>query len=375
MVASGNAGGSLDVDHIHTAHPSATVYTVSTFAALKAALLASGKRFIRVVGSSLLDGAGSSFSVTNPLYTVDFSPYTGPGMKDYKIVIKVGDSIWSQGAMRPGEGSSPSGSSDRRAISFNPGNSGDVLRRVCLDHMSFAWGPDVVGSMINNVEDAIIQYSVIGPCLYQSNIPTSPNGYGWNITTPGNSDPSTIYTKRIQSYRNLYAFNKQRNEKAEHTLGYDAVNDVIYGYGNQAPVKGNFRGGNIVGVIAKKSDDTMSSNRFFEPDDNYAQYANSTYHDDCVLWDKDENPLTPDWSQISGSALRATPYDGGPTDADHGPLTVSTADAALFADVVVNAGRSFQDNTDATVKAHAIAGTSDGYYNGAGFPAPHPSWT
>jgi hypothetical protein len=241
--------------------------------------------------------------------------------------------------------------------------------------MSLAWGPDVVASMINNVEDATVQYSVIGPCLEESNIASSPNGYGFNVTTPGNSDPSTIYTKRLTFYRNLYVLNKQRNLKYEHTLGVDAVNNVVYDYGNQRPVKGNFRGGNIIGNIFKKGPESSSSDEGFEPDDNYSQYANSTYHSGNLGWEDDETPFTIDWSRISGSALRASVYDGGPTDADHGPLTVSTADAALFADVVVNAGRSFQDDTDADVKAHAIAGTSDGYYNGAGFPAPHPSWT
>jgi hypothetical protein len=375
MVASGNAGGSLDVDHIHTAHPSATVYTVSTFAALKAALLASGKRYIRVVGSSLLDGAGADFKVSNGLFTLDGSAYTGPGMKDYKLVFQCSDVILTQMAFRPGEGSTASKSSDRRAVSFNAGNSGTAYRRIAIDHCSMSWGPDVVGSAINNVEDLTVQYSVIGPCLLESNISSSPNGYGWNVTTPGNSDPATIYTKRHSYYRNLYVLNKQRNLKYEHTLGVDAVNNVVYDYGNQRPVKGNFRGGNIIGNIFKKGPESSASDEGFEPDDNYSQYANSTYHSGNLGWEDDETPFTIDWSRISGSALRASVYDGGPTDADHGPLSVSTADAALFADVVVNAGRSFQDDTDADVKAHAIAGTSDGYYNGAGFPAPHPSWS
>jgi hypothetical protein len=377
MVASGNAGGSLDVDHIHTAHPSATIYTVSTFSQLRSALEASGKRFIRVVGDSLLDGAGADLKISNPLFTVDGSAYTGPGMKDYKIVMKVGDQIWTQLAMRPSEGSTPAKSADRRAISFNPGNNEEVLSRVCLDHMSLAWGPDVVGSAINNVEDFTIQYSIIGPCLRQSNIKTSPNGYGWNDTVPGNSNPGLMYGKRITRYRCLHALNDQRNLKHEHTLGVDDVNNVVYGWGSQRPCHGNFRGGNIIGNIFKKSPDSNASDEAFEPENpsKYPQYPNSTYQTGNIGWESDETPYTLDWSRISGSALRASVYDGGPTDSDHGPLSVSTADAALFADVVVNAGRAFQDDTDADVKAHCIAGTSDGYYNGAGFPAPHPSWS
>jgi hypothetical protein len=380
MVSSGNAGGSLDVDHIHTAHPSATVYTVSTFSQYRTALQASGRRFIRIVGSALLDGADSDFKVTNGLVTVDGSAYTGPGLKGYKVVFMCSDVILTQMAFRPGEGSTVSKSADRRGISFNAGNNGTAYRRICVDHCSISWGPDVVGSMINNIEDATVQYSVIGPALLQSNLEPSPgNGYGWNVTTPGNSDPATIYTKRLTFYRNLYVLNKQRNLKHEHTLGVDGVNNVVYDYGNKGPIMGNPRKANYVGNIFKKGPETQSSNDAFTPQDpggqnGYPQYADSIWHDGNIGWLEDETPFTLNWSKIDGFALRSTEYDGGPTDADHGPLTVSTADAALFADVVVNAGRSFQDDTDADVKAHCIAGTSDGYYNGAGFPAPHPSW-
>lgn len=378
FLANGKSGGSASVDDIHTPASDATVYNVTSFSQLRTALLASGKRFIKVLGSALLDGGGSDDKVTNGAFTVDFSFYTGPGMKDYKLIVKAGDNIWTQGAMRPGEGSTSAKSADRRALSFNPGNDGTVIRGIALDHMSLAWGPDVVGSFINNVEDATVQYSLIGPALAKSNLDATAPGRGWNNTTPGNSDPSTIYTKRLTFYRNLSALNKQRNLKAEHTDGYDAVNDVVYDWGNQAPVHGNFRGGNIVNCIFKKGPETQASNAAFEADDGgahpYDQYDDSTWHDGNIGITAAGGSFTPTWSDIDAAALRATPYDGGPTDAAHGPLTVDTADSDLFDDVVANAGRTFEDAIDAAVKAHVIAGTSDGYYNGAGFAAPHPSW-
>lgn len=379
MLANGKSGGSVSVDDIHTPHASATVYNVSTYAQLKAARMQSGRRFIRVTGSALLNGAGADYKVTNGTLTEDYSAYTGGGVKDDKVVWQCSDAILTQGKIAPGEGSTVAKSGDRRAFSVNAANGGAVLHGICIDHMSLAWGPDVVGSFINNVEDATVQYSLIGPALYQTNLHpggsgSNPTGYGFNVTTPGNSDPETIYTKRLTFYRNLSALNNERNLKAEHTLGYDAVNCVVFDWGDQPPVRGNFRGGNIVNNIFKKGPESPGSLRAFEADP-VPQYANSTYHSGNLGWTAAEVPFTLDWSQITGAALRATPYDGGPTDADHGPLTVATADASLFADVVVNAGRSYQDAVDATVKAHVIAGTSDGYYNGAGFSAPHPSWS
>jgi hypothetical protein len=236
----------------------------------------------------------------------------------------------------------------------------------------------VIGSILNHCTDITIQYSLIGPCMELSNhIAENPNGYGFNMTVPGNNFAAraTEHAQRITFYRNLSAINKQRNMKTEHVEGYDGVNNVVFDWGNQAPIHGNPIGANYIGNMFKKGPDTQASNAAYEADDGtrnpYDQYDDSTYHDDNIGITAAGGSFTPTWTAIDSAALLASPYDGGPTASDHGPLTVATADATLFSDVVANAGRTYEDDVDAYVKAHVVAGTSDGYFTGAGFGGPY----
>lgn len=378
LAAQGLSGGSISLDDIHTPHPDARIFPCTTYSQLRTALLSDVQpRFIKVMGSDQLSGAGDVLTIRNPHFTVSGLLYSGGGVKDHSWVQKCGDAIWSEMKLASGEGATSAKSNDRAgALKLNPGNgTGDVLHGVCFDHMTGAWGPDVIMGILNNSEDITDQFCLWGPALLASNITSSPNGYGVNRTTPGNSNPATNYGKRQTTYQSLYALDKQRNLKAEHVLGYDAVNAVVFDYGNQAPVKGNFRAGNIMGCMFKKGPETQSSDEAFEEDTNYAQYADSVYQNGNIGITAAGGSFTLDWSQIDSAALRASVYDGGPTDADHGALTVATANGTLLSAVVAAAGRTYQDTVDAAVKAHVLAGTSPGYYNGAGYAAPHPSWS
>lgn len=348
---------------------SGTIYDCDTWAKLQTALQASGTRRIIMHGNAVLDAGGASFNITNGNFTLDGSDWTGV-LKNYKLVFKCSNVIITQMAMRTGEGVSQSASSDRRAISFNPG-SGGVITKFLIDHCSFAWGPDVIFSAINHTTDLTAQHCLFGPSLYKSNIASSPNGYGPNVTVPGNnlSNEPTEHGERMTFYRCLMAFNHQRNLKYEFLDFGEAINCAIYGWGNQAG-HGNPRGASIVGCMYKKSPDTAGSDEVWEPDTNYAQFPASTYF---PLSGSDRNigiGFTPTVN-ISGAARLSSPF---------ATLTESvvTPDATLFATVVNAAGRTYQDDIDTDTKARAIAGTSlggDGFYNGAGFPAPHPSWT
>jgi hypothetical protein len=53
---------------------------------------------------------------------------------------------------------------------------------------------------------------------------------------------------------------------------------------------------------------------------------------------------------------------------------VDPADLDLFADVVANAGRTYEDAFDAELKGHVLAGTTDGFYSAPAYPAPRLSW-
>jgi len=347
-----------------------TVYDVTDFAGYRAALEASGPRIVKLHGSAVFDGAGAEFSVRDGDLTVDGTDWTG-SMKDYRTIWRCSNVIVREVAFRPGEGATQALSTDRRAITFNPPY-GKTISRIALVHCSFAWGPDVIASFLNNTYDVTMQDCLIGPALYNSNIhnPGEPaTGYGPNITTAGLNETS-FHVQRITYYRNLMIMNNRRNIRGHDVDGWDAVNNVVYDWGVFS-AHGNPRGANVVNNLFKQGPETVNAKGWWSE----ISGASQSYFPDSVYWTGNVGrtrsgvPLALT-EYFAPGVRRATPYDGGP----HGLPVIAAADDALFASVVKSAGRTYQDPIDTLIKAHALAGTSDGYYNGAGFPAPHPSW-
>jgi len=347
-----------------------TIYTVADFDAFRAALEASGPRIVNLVGSAVFDGKGASFSVTHGDLTIDGTGWTG-SMKDYKIVWRCSNVIVREVAFRPGEGATQALSADRRAITFNPPLTG-TISRIALIHCSLAWGPDVIASWLNNTYDVTVQECLFGPALYNSNIhsPGDPaTGYGPNITTAGANETS-YHVRRITYYRNLMILNNRRNLRGHDVDGWDAVNCAVYDW-DAFSAHGNPRGANLVNNVFKQGPESRNAKGWWSE----ISGATQSYFPDSVYWSGNVGltrtgaPLTLDTFFAPG-VRRTTPYVGGP----YGLPVVDVADAALFASVVRSAGRTYQDPIDTLIKAHALAGTSDGFYNGAGFPPPHPSW-
>jgi len=361
-----------------------TVYNVSTWAAFRTALETPGPRIINITGSATFDANGAEFSLRDSdnqgNVTIDGSAWTG-SMKDYKIVFRCSNVIIREVAWRTGEGDLQAQSIDRRAITFNP-ETGGSIDNVMLDHCSFSWGPDVVASLLNNTSNVTYQYCIFGPGLQYSNNPDSDvgNTYGPNITdTAGGSG----YTSNVTYYRCAMIMNKKRNFRAFAVDGWDVVNCAMYDYGN-TPGEGNPRGANLVGNMIKKGPETTDSRGW----KSILGGANTqNYHLNSVYWPDGTTERNIGLTRTNTSftfvhsfaagVRRTTPYDGGPTDPDHGSLIVEPASVALFNTVINDAGRTYQDDVDITIKAHATAnpGTSDGYYNGpsTGIP-PYPYW-
>lgn len=358
-----------------------TRFDVQTWVQLRTALLATVRREIFIHGNALLDGGGDSFKVTTGNMTLDGSDWTGQ-MKNNKMVFSTSNLIFRELANRNGQGASGSASADRRCLTFSPGNDGTVNSKILIDRCSLAWGPDVIGSFLNNITDATISNCIIGPSLETSNnVNENPNGYGFNVTVPGNSDPSRMWGKRMTFYRNFMVLCKQRNIKAEHTEAVDYVNNVVYDWGNSGPIDGNPRSANYVGNYFKKGPQTRSSLIAFEPQDlnssnGYPQYVNSIYHGNTNVGRlSNGNPFTLDWSQVDGAALSTTAFTGGPTAASHGALSVATANDAMFTSVIASAGRSYHDTLDNLMRTYATNGTDGGnFYQSPGFGSPNPSW-
>jgi hypothetical protein len=339
----------------------ATTHVCTTWAQFKTALLRSDKRLIQLSGSTNFNGGNDSFDIDNGNFTVDGTNYTGVIYNCKMVHTDTCDNVvYYNVAIRPGEGNDQGASGDRRAITFNGTNTvGARVGRILIDQCSFAFGPDVVMSLINNSEDATISNCIIGPCMYDSNISSHPNGYGPNITTPGNSTPATIYVKRVTYYKNLIVMNHQRNLKAEHGDFIEFVNNAVYDWGTMMG-HGNPRGISIVGNVFKKGPQTRSSNEVWEPDSNYAQYASSIY---LPLSGTQANigltsaggSFTPT-KNVQGAASLSSVYATL-------KVTASQASSGLYTTIVNSAGRQPEDAFDAAVKIHALAGTDEGDAN------------
>ncbi len=326
----------------------------------------SGARIVKLHGTTDYNGNGADMKITRGDLTVDGSDFTGK-IKNYHLInVTVSNVIFKNLRLRTGEGANTTASNDRRCLTFNAGNEGGTISKFWVDHVSMSFGPDVVGSALNNVTDLTISNCLIGPGLADSNIDPHGVNRGWNCTVPKNSNPNTMWGKRQTYYRNLYIMNDQRNLKYEHAEDVDTVNNVVYDYGVQAPVHGNPRSVNIVNNMFKKGPDTKAGlDKGFEKDDTYNQYDNSTYFTGNLGLTKDESTFAVDWSDVTNAANRGnTPVNGAVTTSAHGSLTVDTASIATMRDIIDNAGCLPSDAFDTKIKNHAKAGTSDGYYNG-----------
>jgi pectate lyase len=334
------------------------VYTVSSFAEFKAAVEASGPRIVQVVGDRDLDGAGQRVSVRDGNLTIDGSAWSGE-LTRYSLVLRASNIIITQMRLRPGDQIADVGEGD--GLTINP-RSGSAVSHVVIDHCSLLWAPDVTLAILNRSSDITIQYSILGASLYYSANPSSPNGYGPNVTTTGSVDPSQ-YGQRITFYRNYLPHNHRRNLRAQGTDGIEWVNNVIYDWGDKA-ADGNPRGANAVGNMFKKGSQTEASGGLWDSE-LFSVY--SSFFSNSVYWaDNIGLGFTPTTDFVAG-VRRATPYGGGLHY-----VVAAPASSALAAQVVAGAGPAFQDGVDARLKTDFGSGSGT-FYNGSGYPAPNPS--
>jgi hypothetical protein len=340
-----------------------TLYWVSTWAQLKAALLASGPRIVRLTGSADLDGGGEKVKITHGNLTIDGSGWSGALLR-YSIVIAASNVIVTQLRLRPGDQIATPDDGD--ALTINP-DIGSSLSDVVIDHCSLLWGPDVTLGILNTVTDVTVQYSILGAGLYYSahSEATPPNhhSYGPNVTTvSGNPNPGTEYGRRITFYRNYLPDNWGRNIRAEGTDGIEYVNNVVYNWGGQL-ARLNPRGANVVGNMFKRGPNTTAINVQSQTDESYP-----TLFGDSVYWaDNLGLGFTPTLDFASGMQ-RSSLYGGGLHYVSAAP-----ASGALAASVVAGAGPSLVDSIDQGLKNDFSTGGGS-FYNGAGYPAPNPTW-
>ena len=335
------------------------LYSVASWSQLKGALEASGPRIVRLTGSADIDGGGEKIKIRNGNLTIDGSGWSG-ALRRYSIVIAASNVLVTQLRLRPGDQIDDVGEGD--GLTINPGIGGS-LSNVVIDRCSLLWGADVTLAILDNSWDVTVQYSILGAGLYQSANPSSPNGYGPNVTTINtNPNPGSEYGRRITFYRNYIVHNARRNIRAEGTDGIEYVNNVVYNWGDQLS-RLNPRGANVVGNMFKPGPSTTASNIRSDPNESYPTlFANSVYWADNLGLG-----VTPTLDLAAG-VLRSSPYGGGL----HG-VSAEPASSALAASVVAGAGPSLVDPVDQRLKNDFASGGGS-FYNGAGYPGPNPTW-
>jgi pectate lyase len=335
------------------------VYTVSTWSQFKTAVLASGPRIVDVTGGANLDGGGERLVINNGDLTIDGSGWSG-SLKRYSLVLRASNVIITQMRLRPGDQIADVGEGD--GLTINPGD-GASLSNVVIDHCSLLWAPDVTLAILNRSMNITVQHSIIAAGLVYSANPSSPNGYGANVTTIGQVAPSQ-YGAHVTFYRNYLAHNNQRNLRGIGTLGIEYVNNVFYNWGSKLG-HANPQGMNVVGNVFRKGPDTVGS------DEVYVTQVKNSYprpFADSVWWaDNLGLGFTP--TMDFGNGVRRTgPWDGGL----HG-VSAAPASGGLADTVVNEAGPSLVDTVDGHLK-HDWATVSGSFYNGAGYAGPNPSW-
>jgi pectate lyase len=347
----GGAGGKvLSVTNLNDSGPGS----------LRAAIDASGPRVVVFGVAGTINLAGD-LRVDDPFLTLDGSTAPGPVVvRGGMLLVTTHDVIVRHLRFRPGDQvGSPA---DVDAVTLN-GLRGEVYN-VVLDHVSMVWGPDIGGlSLLGNVHDVTVQYSIMGEGLYLSRHPeavASQDGHSMGASI-FQLDPGVAWPKRLTLHHNLFTTSDNRMPVIQGAECVDVVNNVIYNWGIKS-LSGNPRGLNAVNNWFRPGPETTSLYvyQWQKHSANPDPYANSVYLSGNVADGFGYAVEAP------GGVVRSGPACGG--------LSVGVRSAqAGFDTVVATAGATLpaRDAVDGRIIANVI-NRSGTFFNGAGHSSPNP---
>ena len=196
---------------------------------LRAALETDGPRIVvfKVGGTIELD---SSLKIENPYITIAGQTAPGGGITlknsadnpnpEAPLKIKTHNVILRYISSRPGPSKADNGNID--ALNIIEGSSSEVYN-VVVDHTSLSWSTDEVASVVNQVQDVSIQWSIIAEGLDNSTHPKGSHSMGLMMYKDGQGN--------ISVHHNLIAHNRRRNPLVKTTGVVDIVNNVVYNSG------------------------------------------------------------------------------------------------------------------------------------------------
>ncbi|MEZ4802626.1 MAG: hypothetical protein R2797_07605 [Gelidibacter sp.] len=271
---------------------------------LKAALEASGTRTVVFEVGGTIDLAGTNIYADDGNLTIAGQTAPGDGIlvKGGQIRFAGSNVICRYLRVRPGagEGSSYDG------INITSEN-GTLVQNIIIDHCSISWAKDEnfaiqSQSGSNPIANVTLQNSIVSECTYGS--------------------LSNINTSNLTFYRNLFAFNSERNIEnqaySNTTLAYESINNIYYGFsrGGNTYLGTKFTSVNnkykLSSQISFQSDACISEESGGTPSQTHAYISGNIYPNGVAGYSSAFNPYiktTPYISSgitpISASALEA----------------------------------------------------------------------
>lgn len=336
------------------------VLTVSTVDELRSALEASGPRIVRFDVPSI--GATLRFddriTVIHPEVTIDGSTARGPVTLRGWLVFTTSEVIIRDVRIRPGDIGNDN-MNDREALTINGREA--PRNNIVVDGVSMMWGPDVGGiSLLGEVRNVTVQYSIIGPGLHLSKhvegtVAAGGHSYAANIAEQVNGS-----ARRITFYRNLFHTSDKRGPAVQGAECFDLIENTHYNFGDEA-ANGNPRSANVVNGYYRPGP-VSGTTDFWRTQENKAggSFRNSIYLSGNMA-DGFSGTVT-----VPARALAETVRCGSLS------APIESAEAG-YASVLANVGASPRDAVDAALVEEVVLRTGS-RWNGEGHPGPNPYW-
>ncbi|MFQ5594734.1 MAG: alpha/beta hydrolase fold domain-containing protein [Anaerolineae bacterium] len=212
----GRGGGVIKVTNLNDSGPGS----------LREALEAEGPRIVVFQVGGVID-LQRHIRITNPYLTIagQTAPGDGVMLRGAGInIVQTHDIIIRGLTIRPGDDPAGPHAGTRRAVTIW-GDTANPSYNIIVDHNSLSWSTDeVVG--VGYAHDVTFQYNFITEPLHNSIHQEGPHGYAFALY---GKDPMD----RISAHHNLIAHGYNRNPQYADGVDGEAINNVIYNWGNK----------------------------------------------------------------------------------------------------------------------------------------------
>ncbi len=336
------------------------IAVVRTSDELVDALTAADRRIVRFD----VPASGATFtipqtSIGNGQLTIDGSTAAGPVTIRGTVHISASDVVVQHVRFRPGD-RVDGNPDDIDGLTVNGRT--DPIHGVVINHVSMSWGPDVGGlTILGDVSDVTVQYSIMGPGLSESaHSESGPDGghaYAANV-----AEQRGGHAQRVTFYRNLFTTSDKRGPAVQGAECVDLVENTHYNFGEDS-ANGNPRSLNVVNGWYRSGPLRQTTNLW-----RTQEWKDDGSRDDSVYI---AGNVADGFEATIGApeaALAQDPRCGG--------LSVTAAGAEDgYRAVLEMAGATLpiRDEVDEELIAE-VRDRQGTWWNGDGFPAPNPFW-